>query len=177
MGEIIRKEGKDMTVADFFKKFGGKIRVEQIAKFDEPKELVRRLYRKRSRSKKEERNREQLVLLHKSARIWQLKRYEMAEVMVTESDYYVLRHFKPDRVFDLEMELEKKGSREFIELLPEELFHGRNNEERRKEVKEYCEMVGNAVHRKNVKEVVLMYDDPDITEVLIMNNLLDVGEC
>ena len=172
MGEIIRKEGKDMTTLEFLEKFGEKIRLEDIAKYEDKEEIIKKLYRKRLRARVSSRNTEQLVLLDKSARIGQFKDYELATVMVTRSDYFKLRHFKVDRVFDLDVELETDTNQEFIVLFPEKLFHGVYSEKRRYEIKEYCEMVAYQMMRNPARNLVLVYDDPAITEVLTMNNIL-----
>lgn len=108
-----------------------------------------------------------MALVHLSASLKQLQKYQLAKIAVTEADNIYLCGIMPDIVF----QAEKVDN--FIEFLPKD-FETRYDEETRKSILDFCNLVINVkLATPEEQKIVVLFANKDIAEILKLNGMED----
>lgn len=108
-----------------------------------------------------------IALVHSSATLKQVHKYQLSKIIVTKDDEKLLEEIIPDRIFNPEK------ADNFIYKLPIG-FKERYNEEEMTEIISFCNMVINIkLAMDEGQKVVPLFSNKDIAEILRLNGLED----
>lgn len=114
---------------------------------------------------------EEIVLVHSTASLKQIKKHQLGIIFITKSEEDLLGELLPDEVVEFDLDSN------FVEHLPRD-FEKKYDEKTRKGIIEYCNLVINAKlagdeigGEEFSSKIIPLYSNVDIAEILRINGL------